>query len=240
MQNRPYKMKSIFKFILFTFLTLGIGLEVMANDPNKPDLRDGTCVNCRGNANNYSILNVYFSNAGGAPNDVCATSGPYFISILYTSNANSSIHNFRLIADILKRDRVSEAIIEEYYMNHFVGTVPPCTTGTCIVTVPLPSGFTVDCKDEFYELNNPMVAWTNKNNNLRDSYRCQNYPAAQCLNQPSIPIEVGTLAYSFGPVFACFQGDSDQTNASFLITSLFGGNPTLGYNVSWTFQLPNG
>jgi hypothetical protein len=234
-------MKNLFTIIPYIFLFLGVGIESFGQDPNKPDLRDGTCVNCRGNANNYSILNVYFSNAGGNLNDICANGGPYFISILYSSNANTSIHNFRLIADILKKDRVSDDILDAYYINHFVGTVRPCTTGTCIVTIPLPSSFSVDCNNEYYELNNPMAAWTNNsNNNLENGYRCQNYPASQCLNQPSIPIEVGTLAYSFGPLFACFEEDLNQTSVSFVITSLFGGNPTQNYNVSWEFKFPDG
>ncbi len=243
-------MRLIFKFILFTLLTLGMGLEGYGQntvDPNNPtpDLREGNCTICKGNAQNYSILNVYFSDADGNPNtDICSGTGPSYISLLYTSNANSSINNFRVIADILKKDSNDPdgAPLDSVYINAFVGTINPCNSASCIVTIPIPE-IQVDCQNEFYELSRPLVAWTpgrggDNNNDLRDGYTCNSYPAAQCLNATnSIPIEVGLLAYSFAPIFECFEQDFDRTNVSFIITSLFGGNPTQTYNASWEFEI---
>jgi hypothetical protein len=193
---------------------------------------------------NYSILNVYFSDAAGSPSNICESNGPFYISILYTSNASSPINNVRIIADILKRDRNDPEgdPLDEYYINEFLGTLNPCTTGTCYVTLEIPN-ITIDCLNEFYELSRPLVAWTpgrGNSKNLEDAYDCQDYPAAQCLNQPTIPIEVGTLAYSFGPVFDCYIEDNTQTNVSFVITSLFGGNPTNPYNLAWEFEFSDG
>ncbi|EKB47803.1 hypothetical protein [Cecembia lonarensis] len=245
-------MRPIFKFIVFTLLTLGMGLEGFGQnqvDPNnpKPDLREEDCTICKGNAQNYSILNVYFSDADGNPNtDICSGTGPRYISLLYTSNANSNINNFRVIADIVKKNRNDPdgEPISSVYINEFVGTISPCNSASCIVTIPIPE-IQVECQNEFYELSRPLVAWTpggggggNNNNNLRDGYTCNSYPAAQCLNATnSIPIEVGLLAYSFAPIFECFEQDFDRTNVSFIITSLFGGNPTQTYNASWEFEI---
>jgi hypothetical protein len=50
-QNRPYKkMKNLIALISFIFLFLGVGIESFGQDADKPDLRDGSCVICRGNA----------------------------------------------------------------------------------------------------------------------------------------------------------------------------------------------
>jgi hypothetical protein len=235
-------MKNLFTIVSFIFLFLGVGIESFGNDPNKPDLRDGSCVICRGNAANYRILNVYFSDSTGNPNNICEGNGPYYISLLYTSNARNQIHNFRIIADILKKDRNNPDGEPEdsFYINEYVGTVSPCNTGTCIITIEIPD-LDFECANEFYELSNPLVAWTPGGaSNLEGEYDCQDYPAAQCLNQPTIPIEVGILSYSFVPIFDCFIEDNTQTNVSFIINSLFGGNPTQNYQVNWNFTFSDG
>lgn len=87
-----------------------------------------------------------------------------------------------------------------------------------------------------------MVAWTpNGKDNLRDSYECIiDYSPGQCLNEQTIPIEVGELLYSFEPIFNCFSGEITQTNVSHVLTSLFGGNPTLPYSYNWEFSFPDG
>jgi hypothetical protein len=41
-------MKNLFTIVSFIFLFLGVGIESFGNDPNKPDLRDGSCVICKG------------------------------------------------------------------------------------------------------------------------------------------------------------------------------------------------
>ncbi|RPA66916.1 hypothetical protein EF405_17425 [Cyclobacteriaceae bacterium YHN15] len=240
-------MKNLFTIVSFIFLFLGVGIESFGNDPNKPDLRFDGCTICKGNTQNYSILNVYFSDSLGNPNNICESTGPRYISLLYTSNANTDIHNFRVIADIVKKDRNNpdgDPIGEPVYINEYVGSISPCRDGACIITIPIPD-IAVECNNEFYELSRPLVAWTtsrpNNNNNLEDAYTCQSYPAAQCLNSTnSIPIEVGVLAYDFAPIFECFEQNFDQTNVSFIITSLFGGNPTQEYTANWTFDLPEG
>lgn len=237
-------MIRFFTLLTMILLLTGVSMEGYGQvDPNKPDLRDGSCTICKGNAQNYSILNVYFSDAAGNPNDICEGSGPYYISLLYTSNARNDIHNFRLIADIVKKDRNDPDgdALASFYINEFSGSISPCNTGSCIVTIPIPD-IGIECKNEFYELSNPLVSWTTSGNkDLEDSYNCQSYPAAQCLNNTtSIPIEVGTLAYSFEPIFECFAEDLTQTNVSFIITSLFGGNPTLEYDATWNFTFPDG
>jgi hypothetical protein len=230
------------KTVLFA-LFLVLSYNSNAQDPNKPDLRDGSCTICKGNAQNYSILNVFFSDAAGNPNNICEGDGPYFISLLYTSNSRSGIHNFRIIADIVKKDRNNPngAPLNSFYINEYVGSINPCNSGSCIITIPIPN-IGIECQNEFYELSQPLVSWTTSAaKDLEDSYTCQSYPAAQCLNnRSSIPIEVGVLSYTFEPIFECFVGDLNQTNVSFIITSLFGGNPTLDYNANWNFTFSDG
>jgi hypothetical protein len=230
------------KTVLFA-LFLVLSYNSIAQDPNKPDLRDGSCTICKGNAQNYSILNVFFSDAAGNPNDICEGDGPYFISLLYTSNSNKEINNFRIIADIVKKDRNNPNgdPLDSFYINEYVGSVNPCNSGSCIITIPIPN-IGIECQNEFYELSQPLVSWTTSAaKDLEDSYTCQSYPAAQCLNsRGSIPIEVGVLSYTFEPIFECFEGDLNQTNVSFIITSLFGGNPTLDYNANWNFTFSDG
>ncbi|MCL6258655.1 hypothetical protein M3O96_06130 [Aquiflexum sp. TKW24L] len=226
-------LKTVF-FALFLMLSY----SSFAQDANKPDLRDGSCTICKGNAQNYSILNVYFSDALGNPNNICEGDGPYFISLLYTSNSKSDIHNFRIIADILKKDRNNPNgdPLDSFYINEYVGSINPCNTGSCIITIPIPD-IGIKCQNEFYELSQPLVSWTTSAaKDLEDEYSCQSYPAAQCLNNKnSIPIEVGILSYTFNPIYECFEGDLEQTNVSFIITSLFGGSPTQDYNATWNF-----
>ena len=156
-------MKRIFKIILFFFLFSGVVTGSFAEDPNKPDLRDGSCTICKGNAQNYSILNVYFSDASGNPNNICEGSGPYFISLLYTSNSKNSINNFRIIADIVKKDRNNPEgdPLDSFYINEYVGSINPCNSGSCIITIPIPD-IGVECQNEFYELSKPLVSWTGK------------------------------------------------------------------------------
>lgn len=228
-----------FTIFIFCFL-LGMGRESFGQDPDKPDLRE-SCGICKGKANNYSILNVYFSDSEGLPKIVCGdTEETLYISVLYSSNSNKAIHNVRLIADIEKKDinNPEGAPLSEFYINEFFGTVNPCPDGTCIFSIPLPIDFKIDCENEFYELSQPLVAWTpNAGDNLIDSYDCQDYPNAQCLNQPTILIDVGDLLiYTFEPFFDCFSGDINQTNVSYVLTSLFGGNPTLPYTLDWKFK----
>lgn len=234
-------MKNFLIIGIFYLISLSGICGVHTLDEDKPDLRDGTCVICRGNVSNYSILNVYFSDIDGNPRaDICVGTGPYYISLLYTSNAKNDINNFRLIANILKKDRSTDAVLDDNYINEYSGTIPPCNDATCIVTILIPDlGFT--CSNEYYELSRPLVAWTpSKSKELEDAYTCNDYPAAQCLNASNIPIEVGTLAYDFSPRLECFEDDINQTSVSFGITSLFGGNPTLEYEIDWEFLMPDG
>lgn len=237
--NHPMRFLKTVLFALFLVLSF----NSFAQDPNKPDLRDGSCTICKGNAQNYSILNVYFSDVSGNPNNICEGDGPYYISFLYTSNSRNDIHNFRIIADILKKDRNNPDgdPLNSTYINEFVGSINPCNTGSCIITIPIPD-IGIECQNEFYELSRPLVSWTtNRAKDLEDSYSCQSYPAAQCLNNHnSIPIEVGVLSYTFEPIFDCFEENFDQTNVSFIITSLFGGNPTQDYNANWNFNFSDG
>lgn len=217
-----------------------ISIEGKSQSIDKPDLRDDSCVNCKGQANNFSILNAYFSDENGVSNENLCEGGPYFISVLYTSTQNNSVNNFRIIADILKRDQTTDAILESFYMNEFEGTVPPCNSATCVITLPIPN-LNFQCDGEYYELSNPMSFWTQAGNkNLEDSYKCNDYPTAQCSHSASIPIEVGTLEYNFDVNFECFQENLNHTNVSFFITSLFGGNPTEEYEVNWNFDFKDG
>ncbi|MFN3802838.1 hypothetical protein [Belliella pelovolcani] len=232
------------KFLIFALLTFSFILgtnTTIAQTADQPDLRIGDCTNCKGNKANYSILNVYFSDVAGNPSNICDTKPPFYITILYTSNANNDINNFRIIADILKKDRTTnETIGSPFYINEFVGTIPPCKGGICTITIPIPDlGF--DCLNEFYELSNPLVLWTTASKkDLEDKYVCTDYPSAQCVEAESIPIEVGILSYSFEPRFECFRDDFSKTQPSLLLTSLFGGNPIREYILSWEFTMPDG
>lgn len=230
------------KTVFFAVFLL-ISYDSFSQDPNKPDLRDGSCTICKGNAQNYSILNVFFSDVSGNPNNICVGDGPYYISLLYTSNSRNDIHNFRIIADILKKDRNNPDgdPLNSTYINEFVGSINPCNSGSCVITIPIPD-IGIECQNEFYELSRPLVSWTTSGSkDLEDSYTCQSYPAAQCLNnQNAIPIEVGVLSYTFEPIFECFEDDLEETNVSFILTSLFGGNPNQAYNASWNFSFSDG
>jgi hypothetical protein len=236
-------MKNIPIALLIFYLFLGVGTECVGQDTNKPDLRE-SCNICQGNASNYSILNAYFSNSEGSPNIICGdTEETIYISILYSSNSNNPINNVRIIADIEKKNRNNPEgdPISELYINEFYGTVAPCPSGTCIFYFALPNDFRIDCENEFYELSQPLVAWTpNNSSNLENAYICRDYRPAQCSNQSTIPIEVGTLAYSFESVFDCSSGDISQTDVSFVVTSLFGGDPTNPYNLEWEFLYSDG
>ncbi len=236
-------MKTINPIFLCLFILLwSVSFNTFGQgDPDKPDLRVEGCVNCKGAANNFSMLNVFFSDINGNPADICdASTGPFFLSILYTSNANNDINNFRVIADISKKNKDNNNLLERFYLNEYVGTIPGCKNNTCVITVPIPP-ITFNCTNEFYELTNPMAVWTpNANKNLKDKYVCNDYPAAQCLNASSFPIEVGVLDFAFEPVFECYQQNINQTNISFIITTLFGGNPTQPYDITWAFELQDG
>jgi hypothetical protein len=218
--NRPMRfLKTVF-FALFLMMSY----NGFSQDPDKPDLRDGSCTICKGNAQNYSILNVFFSDASGNPNNICDGDGPYYISLLYTSNSKSDIHNFRIIADILKKDRNNPNgdPLNSTYINEFVGSINPCNTGSCVITIPIPD-IGIECQNEFYELSRPLVSWTTSGaKDLEDSYTCQSYPAAQCLNnQNAIPIEVGVLSYTFEPIFECFEDDLRKNKRLFYFNFSF-------------------
>ncbi|TVP50827.1 MAG: hypothetical protein EA341_06735 [Mongoliibacter sp.] len=230
--SRSYLAYRLLGIALLCFLSF----EVLGQDEDQPDLREESCRNCTGQANNFNILNAYFSDESGESKDICEDNGPYFISLLYLSQPGSNVHNFRIIADIQKKVQNTEDLLDSFYMNEFVGTVQACPNGPCIITIPIPDlGF--ECGNEYYELSNPMSFWTNRANiNLQNSYKCNDYPTAQCSTSESIPIEVGFLEYDFDVSFECFQENLDHTNVDFLITSLFGGNPTAEYNVVWDIE----
>lgn len=226
--------------VIFCFF-IGMGTDSFGQDPDKPDLRE-SCNVCRGNVNSYSILNVYFSDSEGEPEIICGdTEETLYISVLYSSNSQSAIHNLRIIADIVKRSSEDDGtLISQFFINEYIGTVAPCPNETCTFSIPLPVEFRIDCDKEYYELSEPLVAWTPNNSDLENGYNCQDYRPAQCSNQSTIPIEVGALAYSFEPIFDCSSGDISQTDVSFVITSLFGGNPTNPYDTEWEFSYSDG
>ncbi|EOZ96680.1 Cadherin domain protein [Indibacter alkaliphilus LW1] len=238
--------KILFSTVFFTVAALlcFISYEAKSQSNDKPDLRED-CNICKGQVANYTILNAYFSDNSGNPStidQICNEPGPSYISLLYTSNAKNNIHNLRLIADILKKNTNDPEgpALDSYYINEFAGTISPCNSETCILTIPIPN-MGINCPNEFFELSNPLVAWTTSGaKELEDKYKCQDYPAAQCLNASSIPIEVGDLEYNFDVNFECFQENLNHTNVSFFITSLFGGNPTQEYNVLWNFEFEDG
>lgn len=226
--------------VIFWFFLI-IRTDSFGQDPDKPDLRE-SCNVCRGNVNSYSILNVYFSDSEGEPEIICGdTEETLYISVLYSSNSQSAIHNLRIIADIAKLSSDDGGtLVGQFFINEYVGTVAPCPDGTCTLSIPLPIEFKIDCDKEYYELSEPLVAWTPNNSDLENAYNCQDYRPAQCSNQSTIPIEVGALAYSFEPIFDCSSGDISQTDVSFVITSLFGGNPTNPYDPEWEFLYSDG
>lgn len=203
-------------------------------------MREDGCTNCKGNAQNISILNAYFSDDSGNPftaTEICEGTGPFFISLLYTTQQNKSSYNFRIITDILKRKQGTNEILESFYLNEYSGTISSCRNDICVITIPIPD-LDFNCNNEYYEMSNPMSFWTpNANQNLEESYECNDYATAQCTTAASIPIEVESLAYDFDINFECFQENMDRTNVSFAINSLFGGNPNDNYIFSWVINI---
>jgi hypothetical protein len=235
------EMKFIFTVLSFLFLYYCSVNVSYGQDSEKPDLRDSSCLICRGNAQNFSILNVYFSDAEGNPKNICDDSEDNFISILYSSNSKSGVHNLRIIADILEKDKTKPNADPEffYYINEFIGSVEACP-GTCTIKIPIPKDIKFQCATEFYELSKPLVSWTSSSSkNLEKEYDCGDYPPAQCLNNPNSIIEEGELSYSFEPIFECVREDINQIKISFILTSLFGGNPTQKYDIKWKFIFQN-
>jgi hypothetical protein len=229
-------MKNTFVILTFLFLFFNLIGTSFGQESENLDLRD--CLTCRGKADNFSILNVYFSDSEGKPGINCNSDGPNFISILYTSNSRSDVYNLRIIADILKKD--SEGVVlGSLYINEFRESLKACASGTCIISIPI-DNFGIDCGSESYELSKPLVSWTTTSlKNLEKEYDCGDYPPAQCLNNPDfIPIEVGSLSYNFEPIFECVQIGSGITRIYFVLTQLFGGDPTQEYEIKWNFIFP--
>jgi hypothetical protein len=169
-------MKTLVK-VFFRLLFVSAGLFIFSesktfaqNQPNLLDLR--TCgKSC--SSNNFTIKEVYLSNASGVPlANSFATCTPgvqqtAFISFVYSSNSGSSTDNTRLFADLVIGG-------SSQYINVWLGNLPAAKSGDRVVT--LNYQFTWTCGLEV-SLRNPLMAWTTSGSaNLSNSYQCNDYP----------------------------------------------------------------
>ncbi|WP_040480634.1 PKD domain-containing protein, partial [Mariniradius saccharolyticus] len=192
------------------------------NQPNLLDLR--TCgKSC--SSNNFTIKEVYLSNASGVPlANSFATCTPgvqqtAYISFVYSSNSGSSTDNTRLFADLVIGGT-------SQYINIWLGNLPAAKSGDRVVT--LNYQFTWTCGLEV-SLRNPLMAWTTSGSaNLFNSYQCNDYPSAQCQFGADILVNA-PLAVQFD-FTACTE--NGNTSVNFTSTSNGGKKP---YTYSWNF-----
>uniref|UniRef100_UPI003593EEC2 DUF7507 domain-containing protein n=1 Tax=Aquiflexum sp. TaxID=1872584 RepID=UPI003593EEC2 len=209
--------------LLLVWNFLAVPNEVYAqNQPHLLDLR--TCGNSC-SSNNFTIKEVYLSDANGVPlSSSFATCTPgvqqtSFISFVYRSNSASSTNNTRLFAD-LSIGGSSE------YINIWIGTLPAAKNADRVVT--LNHSFTWTCGAEI-TLDSPTLAWTTSGSaDLSSSYECNSYPTAQCQFGADIVVNA-PLAVQFD-FTACTVDGTNTVN--FISTTNGGSQP---YQYSWNF-----
>ena len=213
-----FKWALLLSSIFFVFSNL-------ANAQNQPHLLDYRTCDGGCSANNYTITDMFLSDANGNPlSNSLATCTPgvkqtAYISFTYQSNSNSSTNNTRLFADLIIGNR-SE------YINIWFGTLPAAKGVSRTVTLDYPFEWT--CGLEVL-LDTPLLAWTTTNSsNLFSNYQCNSYPSAQCQIGDNIVIKA-PLAVQFD-FTACTVGPN--TSVKFTSTTN-GGTPP--YTYSWNF-----
>jgi uncharacterized repeat protein (TIGR01451 family) len=208
-------------FFIWFFLVIPSKIQAQ-NQPSLLDLRD--CGNSC-SSNNFTIKQVYLSDASGVPlSSSFATCTPgvqqtAYISIVYNSNSGSSTSNTRLFAD-LSIGGTSQ------FINIWLGNLPSAKSGDKVVT--LNHSFTWTCGAQV-RLLNPLLAWTTSGSaNLSSSYQCNDYPSAQCQFGADITVDA-PLAVQFDYT-ACTQ--NGLTSVKFISTTNGGSLP---YVYNWTF-----
>src|SRR5690606_28203336 len=165
----------IWKTTLALFITLfSFGGVFGQFTADKPDLRecDFKCT-----SNNFTLKNVFLSltDVYGEPiSDVACEVGnvqEVYVLLNYTSNANSTINNTRLFADLS-----IDGIITP--LNVFVGDVSGKITTTSQIKLFGPFEWT--CGQEL-ALENTLIVWRNGNGSEElSSYDCGTFNNAQC------------------------------------------------------------
>ncbi|WP_194975673.1 PKD domain-containing protein, partial [Aquiflexum lacus] len=209
--------------LLLVWNFLAIPNEVYAqNQPNLLDLR--TCDNSC-SSNNFTIKEVYLSDANGVPlSSSFATCTPgvqqtSFISFVYSSNAGSNTSNTRLFADLSIGNNTE-------YINIWIGNLPSAKNADRVVT--LNHSFTWTCGAEV-SLDSPTLAWTTSGSaNLFSSYQCNSYPSAQCQFGADIVVNA-PLAVQFDFTACTVDGN---TTVNFTSTTNGGSQP---YQYNWNF-----
>ncbi|WP_172805237.1 DUF7507 domain-containing protein [Aquiflexum balticum] len=217
-------------FTCFANLALLLVLNFLAipneanaqNQPNLLDLR--TCGNSC-SSNNFTIKEVYLSDANGVPlSSSFATCTPgvqqtSFISFVYRSNSGSNSSNTRLFADL------TVGGIPEFF-NIWIGDLPAAKNADRVVT--LNHSFTWTCGAEV-RLDNPLLAWTTSGSgDFSSSYECNSYPSAQCQFGADIVVDA-PLAVQFDFTACTVEG---TTTVNFISTTNGGSQP---YQYNWNF-----
>ncbi|MCL6261285.1 DUF11 domain-containing protein, partial [Aquiflexum sp. TKW24L] len=212
--------------IFFIWIFLVVPSKIQAqNQPTLLDLRD-----CGNNcsSNNFTIKQVYLSDALGVPlANSLATCTPgvqqtAYISVVYNSNSGSSTNNTRLFADLSIGGSTQ-------FLNVWLGVLPSAKSENKIVT--LNHSFTWTCGAQV-KLLNPLLAWTTSGSaDLSSSYKCNDYPSAQCQFGEDITVDA-PLAVQFDYT-ACTENGA--TSVKFFSTTNGGSIP---YTYNWTFS-PN-
>ncbi|MDT8346245.1 MAG: gliding motility-associated C-terminal domain-containing protein [Flavobacteriaceae bacterium] len=236
------KLKVYFKqclFIFFGLLALQSFGQFTPNPPfsqDKPDLRFCSSggfstnqdayinyFNC--NSNNFTLDDVFLSltTVTGVPltNTTCNIGDviPVYVLLNYTSNANNTLKNTRLFADLVIDNNVIS-------INSFLGDVPG-GIGQREIAGP----FNWICGQSI-ELTRTLVVWkTGGTSTELLPYDCSDYSTSQCELPSPAGVVVGTpLAVQFDYT-ACTVGN--QTTVNFDSTTIGGFPP---YTFEWDFD----
>ncbi|MFV8367925.1 PKD domain-containing protein, partial [Flavobacterium sp. XS1P27] len=228
-------MKSNFTLLLLTFF-LFVGNTYSQNEPidsNHPDLRlCGVAPNyyldvftCK--SENYTLKDVFLSitNVNGQPisNTTCQIGDPpqqVYIMLNYNSNANSSVNNCRLFADLKIGNNPITPI------NAYLGIISSGNN-----TREIYGPFLWECGQEL-TLSRILVVWRTGGpggDNKLNSYNCGTFGSSQC-ELPGTTTIAKPLAVNFD-YKACTSGSS--TTVNFTSTTNGGTAPYVSY--VWNF-----
>ncbi|PTX42878.1 gliding motility-associated-like protein [Christiangramia gaetbulicola] len=217
--------KTTISFFAALFLSIGINAQT-----STPDLRD--CKNPTGTtrwncpSNNFTLDDVYLTlvDENGTPiNTVSCQSGVLetaSVYLNYTSNANSSIYQTRVFADL-----VIDGVAQD--LNVYLGEVKPANAGTQSSKIYGP--FKWECGTEL-RLENILIVWnpTFDNKISATNYECSSYGKSQC--------EFGTDTFIAAPLAVQFDysvcRENGTTTVNYSSTTNGGKAP---YTFSWDF-----